>query len=99
MDSEFRAYLERYLDEKFKHLEEKIVEGLRMANSDRERLRADITDLYNKDRDMRERVGRAEGDIKTLHEDKADRSTNLRNIALIIGLVLSAIAAAIGWLR
>lgn len=75
---------------------------------DVKRLRSDVSDLYEKDRDMRDRVGKVEarlamGDGKEVGEDKAG-AEHARKYELTIGKVglivaLASLAGgAIGWL-
>ena len=94
--------LRAYLDPRLEALEKTIRNITEPIVKDVDRLRGDINNLFNMDRDTRDRIGLVESDVKTLKDDKEDnkfaadleqakRNNRLMIISLAVGLPMSVI--------
>ena len=91
--------LRAYLDPRLEALEKAIRNITEPIVKDVDRLRGDINNLFDMDRDTRDRIGLVESDVKTLKDDKDDKKHSSQNVILIITIVITAAIALIGWLR
>ena len=91
--------LRAYLDPRLEALEKTIRNITEPIVKDVDRLRGDINNLFDMDRDTRDRIGLVEADVKTLKDDKDDKKHSSQNVILIITLVITAAIALIGWIR
>ena len=91
--------LRAYLDPRLEALEKTIRNITEPIVKDVDRLRGDINNLFDMDRDTRDRIGAVESDVKTLKDDKEDKKHSSQNVILIITLVITAAIALIGWIR
>lgn len=55
----------------------------------------DIDDLYNKDREMRDRIGAVEGRVKTLEDDKEHGKFSKEMKIVLVAAILSPFAGAL----
>jgi hypothetical protein len=94
---EFRDF-RAYLDEKFKHLELAIADVKATTAGDIQRLRNDISELYEKDREMRDKVSCIAARVGVLEDDKSQHSDDRRFTLALIGLIISFGLAVAGWL-
>ena len=67
--------------------------------SDMDRLRDDMGDLYQMDREMRDRVARIEATVATLVDDKKDRQFGLGAITGVIGGLVGIGALVVSLIR
>ena len=81
-----------YLDAHFQRLEEKITAVTNPILKTIEDHRNNFLEIYT-------RLGKVETDVAILKDNKGSRQSNSGTILIVIGLVLTAILAAIGWLR
>ena len=91
--------LRAYLDPRLEALEKTIRNITEPIVKDVDRLRGDINNLFDMDRDTRDRIGAVESDVKTLKDDKEDKKHSSQNVILIITIVITAGIALIGWIR
>lgn len=91
--------LRAYLDPRLEALEKTIRNITEPIVKDVDRLREDINNLFDMDRDTRDRIGLVESDVKTLKDDKEDKKHSSQNVILIITIVITAAIALIGWIR
>lgn len=91
--------LRAYLDPRLEALEKTIRNITEPIVKDVDRLRGDINNLFDMDRDTRDRIGAVESDVKTLKDDKEDKKHSSQNVILIITIVITAAIALIGWIR
>jgi len=64
-----------------------------------DRLRDDMGDLYQMDREMRDRVARIEATVATLVDDKKDRQFGLGAITGVIGGLVGIGALVVSLIR
>ena len=64
-------------------------------DTDIERLRNDIAQLYDMDRENRDRHADINARLKTLEDDKADKQFNVGTILGVLGAVIAAGAVII----
>ncbi len=57
--------------------------------------KADIDDLYEKDREHRDRFGQVEGRVKTLEDDKKDNNISKEMKLVTIGIIITGIIGVI----
>ena len=91
--------LQAYLDPRLKSLEKAIFDNIKPIIKDVDRLRDDISDLYQKDRDTNKAIGDVAADVNTLKDDKADKKHNTGAIIAVAVALVSTIVAVVGWLR
>ena len=56
---------------------------------------SDIDDLYNKDREHRDRFGKVEGKVKTLEDDKKDNNISKEMKLVTIGIIVTGVIGVI----
>lgn len=105
IDPDLMKYLDNFkkdMTTAFKESENHIRETLKLnidpIKETTDRHTKDIDDLYNKDRENRDRFGIIEADVKTLKENKNDGKHNKELNMGYIGIIVGIIVATVGWL-
>lgn len=97
----FLNEMKKELKTSFKESEQHIKETLQLSidpiKDTTDRHTKDIDDLYNKDREHRDRFGVIEADVKNLMEDKVDNKHDKEIRVGVWAIVSAAVLAATGW--
>jgi mevalonate kinase len=84
--------------EKMDRIEQSVKEKIQVAEREVVRNKDSIGDLYEKNRLLEKEIGVLTGRVSVLEDDKNDKRHNIGTIIAVVGLVITAVIAIIGWL-
>lgn len=97
---EFKKDIKEAINRLEEHIKSLLESNIAPIQEQQKKHTEDIRDLYEKDREMRDRVGSLEGRVKTLEDDKQDNrfSTEMKIVIVValIGVGASVLIAIFG---